>query len=115
MQPTHLPGQLQTSIPARASALLPSPRATSTAIVSANTQVTSVLPVQDGRGIKVSMTTPTSQAPLPADWYKRLRILVSLGFLLMVLVTLFVQSGLGDGTWQNISQSLSYLRYGQLG
>jgi hypothetical protein len=116
MQPTHLPGQLPTPIPARASALVPSPRAASTAIASAHTQITSVLHAQDGQGIsvKVSMTTPASQAPLPADWYKRLRILVSLGFLLMVLVTLFVQSGLGNGTWQNISQGLSYLRYGQL-
>jgi hypothetical protein len=117
IQPTRLPGEIKASTSRRTSALVPLPLVTSTATTSAKTQVTRVLHVQDGRAISVnvSMATPTSQATVPADCYKRLRMLVSLGFLLMLLVTLFVQSGLADGTWQNISQGLSYLRYGQLG
>ncbi len=117
IQPTHLPGQLKASTSRRTSALVPPALVASTATTFANTQVTRVLHVQDGRAISVnvSMATATSQATVPADWYKRLRMLVSLGFLLMLLVTLFVQSGLADGAWQSISQGLSYLRYRQLG
>src|SRR5438067_1470883 len=52
-----------------------------------------------------------STLTLPSSWYRRLRTYVSLSFLLMVLLTLFVQSGLADGTLKNISQGLSFLSY----
>src|SRR6266480_2355702 len=34
---------------------------------------------------------------LPPSWYKRWRTLISLGFLLMILLALFAQSGVSDG------------------
>lgn len=46
---------------------------------------------------------------LPSSWYTRRGTLVSLTFLLMLLLTLFVQSGLADGTLQSISRTFSFL------
>ncbi|GAC1381614.1 MAG: hypothetical protein NVSMB33_08420 [Ktedonobacteraceae bacterium] len=84
---------------------------------AANTRVLRVLHIQDGTAMSVNVSLPTSTSQsavtLPTAWYKRLRTLVSLIFLLMLLLTLFVQSGLADGTWQNISKGLSYLSYAQ--
>jgi hypothetical protein len=39
---------------------------------------------------------------LPSSWYRKHRTLVSLGLLLMISLTLFVQSGLADGTLRNL-------------
>ncbi len=44
---------------------------------------------------------------LPSSWYRKRRMLVSLGLLLMILLTLFVQSGLADGTLRNLSKGFS--------
>ena len=46
---------------------------------------------------------------LPPSWYSRRRTLVSLGLLLMVALTLFVQSGLADGVLQKLSISINLL------
>ncbi len=48
---------------------------------------------------------------LPSSWYTRRRTLVSAGFLLMVLLTLFMQSVLADGALQSWSQTFSFLSY----
>jgi len=73
-----------------------------------------ILNIQEGTMMNAVM--PLSQQPtytLPNVWYKRLRILISLGFLLMILLTLFFQSGLAAGTLNNLSKSLSLLGYSQ--
>jgi Peptidase_C39 like family len=46
---------------------------------------------------------------LSASWYTRRRTLVSLGLLLMVVLMLFVQSGLADGVLQKLSISINVL------
>src|SRR5215472_17806329 len=46
---------------------------------------------------------------LSPSWYARRRTLVSLGLLLMVVLTLFVQSGLADGVLQKLSISINVL------
>jgi hypothetical protein len=46
---------------------------------------------------------------LSPSWYSRRRTLVSLGLLLMVVLTLFVQSGLADGVLQKLSISINVL------
>lgn len=44
---------------------------------------------------------------LPPSWYRRHRGFVSLGLLIMILLTLFVQSGLADGTLQNLGKGIN--------
>jgi hypothetical protein len=81
----------------------------------AGRHLTVLLHVQDG--VMIREVRPVPQQPpliLPASWYKRLRTIVSLGFLLMVLLALFVQSGLADGTLKNLSRSFSLLADSQL-
>ena len=46
---------------------------------------------------------------LSPSWYTRRRTLVSLGLLLMVVLTLFVQSGLADGVLRKLSNSINLL------
>jgi hypothetical protein len=46
---------------------------------------------------------------LSSSWYTRRRTLVSLGLLLMVMLTLFIQSGLADGVLQKLSTSINLL------
>ena len=46
---------------------------------------------------------------LPPSWYTRRRTLVSLGLLLMLVLTLFVQSGLADGVLNKLSISINVL------
>ncbi len=46
---------------------------------------------------------------LPPSWYKRWRIMVSLGFLGMIAVALFAQTGLVDTTWQALGQNFFLL------
>src|SRR2546430_489596 len=45
---------------------------------------------------------------LPPMWYNRRRTFVSLGFLAMVLLTLFMQSELTGGTIQTITRGLEF-------
>jgi Peptidase_C39 like family len=46
---------------------------------------------------------------LPHSWYTRRRMLVSVGLMLMVMLTLFVQSGLAAGTFETLGKSLDLL------
>ncbi len=61
--------------------------------------------------IVMSVEKPVHQTmfSLPPSWYTRRRTLVSLGLLLMVVLTLFVQSGLADGVLQKLSTSINVL------
>jgi Peptidase_C39 like family len=80
---------------------------------TANTQA--LVLIHTRSGMKVSTQKSAAQAAfiLPPSWYRRLRISVSLGLLLMVLVTFCVQRSLADGTLQNISKGLSLLTTSQ--
>ncbi len=69
--------------------------------------VTMILHMQDGVVVGVEKPTHEPRFSLPTSWYSRFRVLVSLGFLIMILVTLFVQSGLADGAIKDISHTLS--------
>src|SRR6266516_4626653 len=72
--------------------------------------VTMLLHMQEG--IVISGVRPVCQqspVTLPSSWYRHLRTVVSLGFLLMALLALFVQSGLADGTLKDLSKGLSLL------
>lgn len=71
--------------------------------------VTSIIHLHDG--VIVGVEKPPPPFTLPSSWYTRLRILVSLGLLLMLLLTLFVQSGLGAGVLQGFTKSFSFLSF----
>jgi hypothetical protein len=58
---------------------------------------------------------PAPPPVLSPAWYGRMRMFISLSFLLMVLLTLFIQSGLADGTLRNLSRDLSLLANSQAG
>lgn len=83
-------------------------------IQSANMRALAVLNVQEGVVMNAALSLMHPPAPhLPAAWYRRMRMLISLSFLLMILLTLFVQSGLADGTLKNLGKDLSLLGYSQ--
>lgn len=65
--------------------------------------VTAILYLQDGQIVSVAQPKPLPSISLPASWYTRRRTLVSLGFILMIVLTLFVQDGLAGGTLKNIA------------
>ena len=46
---------------------------------------------------------------LPPSWYKRWRAFISLGFLLMILLALFAQSGLSDGLVRDLKRGFLLL------
>jgi hypothetical protein len=76
-------------------------------------QVTAVLLLQDGTVIGVKKTRSPFVFSLPASWYRRRRTLVSIGLLIMLLLTLFIQSGLADGAMQGIRQGFALLNIKQ--
>ena len=78
---------------------------------SPDRRVTAVLQFQDGTVVGVEK--PASIFSPPTSWYKRRRALVSAGLLLMLLLTLFVQSGLADGALQGIRQGFGFLNFTQ--
>jgi len=67
---------------------------------------TTILQLQNG--LIIGVEKPKSLPPvfLPSSWYTRRRTLVSLGFMLMVLLTLFFQDGLAGDTLQTLSKGL---------
>ena len=75
---------------------------------AADTQRFVLVPTR--QGIMVSTRKPVSRSPLmlPPSWYARLRTYVSLGLLLMVLATFFIQRSLADGTLQSLSKGLTF-------
>ena len=64
---------------------------------------------QNGIVIPVKKPVPQTTFTLSPSWYTRRRTLVSLGLLLMMILTLFVQSGLADGVLQSLGKSLDLL------
>src|SRR5438105_10646079 len=76
---------------------------------SPDRRVTVVLQLQDGTLLGVEKPAPPPLFTLPSSWYTRRRTLVSAGFLLMVLLALFVQGGLVDGALQGIGQGIPFL------
>ncbi len=67
--------------------------------------VTAILHLEDGKLVAVEKLAPSFS--LPSSWYTRRRTLVSIGFLVMLLLTCFVHTGLGDGPIQSISHNLN--------
>lgn len=76
--------------------------------------VSMTLHMQDGSAMHAAKSISFSPFLLPSSWYTRWRTLVSLGLLLMILLTLFVQSGLADGALQDLSRSFSFLNASQI-
>lgn len=76
-------------------------------------QTTSMLLyIQDGTVVvNPKLTSQTAKqtcvSPTPHFSYRRMRSIVSISFLLMILLALFVQQGLATGTLQRIGSSLS--------
>src|SRR6266516_6192222 len=67
--------------------------------------------LQPQNGMVIPLEKPVHQTTftLSPSWYTRRRTLVSLGLLLMMVLTLFVQSGLADGVLQSLGKSLDLL------
>ena len=65
--------------------------------------------MQEGVVVGIEQLQSLSTFTLPSSWYSRRRTLVSIGFLIMVFLTLFVQSGLADGALKDLNQSFSLL------
>jgi Peptidase_C39 like family len=67
--------------------------------------------LQPQNGMVIPFEKPVQQTTftLSPSWYTRRRTLVSLGLLLMMMLTLFAQSGLADGVLQSLGKSLDLL------
>ncbi len=66
-----------------------------------------LLYMQDGVVVDVEKPKAPTVITLPPSWYRRWRTLVSLGFLLMALITLCMEGGLlNGGTLQSLSLGL---------
>ncbi len=63
--------------------------------------------MQNAMKARISKQAPQPAFTLPSSWYTRNRTLVSLSFLLMLLLTLFVQSGLAGGALKQLSKGFS--------
>jgi len=69
--------------------------------------VTMILHMQDGVVVGAEKPSHPSAPALPSSWYTHRRTLVSLGFLMMVLLMLFVQSGLASGALNVLGKSVN--------
>lgn len=68
--------------------------------------VTAILHIHDGQVMKVEEPPTLPVFQLPTSWYTRRRTLVSLGFLIMLVLTLSAQSVLSEGAIRSITQEL---------
>jgi hypothetical protein len=68
-----------------------------------------ILYMHDGVVVSAEKPEPLPAFTLSSSWYVRHRTLVSVSFLVMLFLALFIQSGLADGAMQNLSQSLNLL------
>jgi hypothetical protein len=68
--------------------------------------VTAVLYMQDGIVVDIEKPQSLPVFTVPHSWYKRYRIALSLGFLLMLVITLCVQTNLAGGTLRNLGIDL---------
>jgi hypothetical protein len=76
-------------------------------------QVTAVLQLQDGTVVGIEKPDSPFHISLPTSWYRRRRTIVSIGLLLMLLLTLFLQSGLVDGALQSLRRGIALLNLAQ--
>lgn len=76
-------------------------------------QVTAVLQFQDGSIVVLEKLHFPFHISLSTSWYRRRRTVVSFGLLLMVVITLFAQSGLADGALQGLKQGIALLDFTQ--
>ena len=76
-------------------------------------QVTAVLQLQDGTVVGLEKQESPFHISLSTSWYRRRRTLVSVGLLLMMLLTLFLQSGLADGALQSLRRGMALLNVAQ--
>lgn len=67
--------------------------------------VTMVLHIHDGIVVAVEQPVPVDTSS--PSWYTRHRSLLSLAFLLMLVLTFFIQGELAGGTLQNLTRDLS--------
>jgi Papain-like cysteine protease AvrRpt2 len=72
-------------------------------------QVTAVLQFQNGSVVGLEKPHSPFHLSLPTSWYRRRRTIVSFGLLLMVVITLFAQSGLADGAIQGLERGIALL------
>ena len=68
-----------------------------------------VLHMQEGAIVAVENPKPLPAFTLPSTWYARRRTLVSVSFLLMLFLALFMQNALADGGLQGVGKNLSFL------
>ena len=85
-----------------------------------NQTTSMLLYVQDGMVVvnpkptlQTSKQTNVALTPTSNFSYRRMRTIVSLSFLLMILLALFVQQGLASGTLQRLGSGLSFFSYAQ--
>jgi hypothetical protein len=76
-------------------------------------QMPAVLQFQDGTVVGLEKSYSPFHISLPTSWYRRRRTIVSFGLLLMVLLTLFAQSGLADGALQGLKRGIALLDFSQ--
>ncbi len=79
-----------------------------TEVHTANTQGLVLIHTRHGMVVSTHKKLPAPAFTLPHSWFTRLRTYVSLGLLLMVLATFFIQRSLADGTLQNLSRGLTF-------
>ncbi len=71
--------------------------------------VTAILHLQDGMVVGVEKPQPLSGFTLPPGWYRRRRMLVSLGLLLMLVIALAAQQGIVSDTFHTLTTTFSFL------
>ncbi len=76
-------------------------------------QMTAALSFQDGPVADLEKPDNPLHFSLPTSWYRRRRTVVSFGLLLMLLLTLFAQSGLATGALQGLKLGISLLNFTQ--
>ena len=74
-----------------------------------NPNMDMVLCMQEGAIVAVENPKPLPAFTLPSTWYARRRTLVSVSFLLMLFLALFMQNALADGGLQGVGKSFSFL------
>src|SRR5579863_9518179 len=71
--------------------------------------VTMILHMHEGMVVGVEKPQPLPTFSLSSSWYTRHRTLLSMSFLLMMFLALFLQSGLADGALQGLRQNFNLL------
>ncbi|GCE46446.1 C39 family peptidase [Thermosporothrix hazakensis] len=64
--------------------------------------VTAIVHLRDGEIVGMESPPPPPAFMVSGSWYRRHRMLISAGFLVMIVLTLFIQTGLAEGTIERI-------------